>query len=82
MQLRCDHYRNTKYGERREIRCLQGCRARKVEDMVPKSILSMPIPVGFNAGDEEKWFHFQGNSLPSWGAFSKGKEYSAPIILG
>ncbi len=81
MQLRCDSERNTKYSEKRATRCLPDCRERKVADMVPKSALFMPTSPELNPNNEDYWFHFQGNSLSSWGAFSIGKGYSAAVDL-
>jgi hypothetical protein len=47
----------------------------------PKSLLSMLIPAGLNTSDGNEWFHFLGNSRPSWDAFSRGKGYSAAVGL-
>ena len=47
--------------------------------IVQKSVLSVPIPAGLNASDEDEWFHFQGNSLPSWGAFSRERGILRPM---
>lgn len=42
-----------------------GLRARKVEKLRKKSVLSIPIPAGLNANDKDEGFLFQGNSRPS-----------------
>lgn len=49
--------------------------------IVQKRVLSMSISAGLNASDENEWFHFQGNSLPSWDAFSEGAEFGIVRIL-
>ena len=51
-----------------------------VEEVEQKSVLSMPLPEGLNVSDEDDWFHFPSHSLASWGAFSKGKAYSAAAV--
>ena len=67
---------NSNY-ERRASRDLPDCRERKGETVVQKHVLSMPTPAGLHASHGDEWFHFPGNSLPSWGAFSEGKGYSS-----
>ena len=51
-----------------------------MEEVEPENALSMPIPTELDASDGGEWFHFQSHSLPSWGAFSRGKRYSAVSI--
>jgi hypothetical protein len=70
------------YDEKRVTSCLSGCRERKVVGTVSKNALSMSIAVGLNASDEDEWFHFQGHSLPSSGAFLRRKGYSATEVWG
>ena len=42
-----------------------------------KSVLPVPISAGLYASERNGRFHFQGYSLPSWGAFSQEKGYSS-----
>ena len=46
--------------------------------MVQKRVLYVSIPAGLYASNGDQWFHFQGNSLPSWSAFLGGKGVSLP----
>lgn len=69
------------YDERRATRWLPGCRERKVADMVPKSVLSMPTSVGLNASDEDKWFHFLCDSSQVGVLSQREKGYSAAGIV-
>ncbi len=47
-------------------------RARKGAGMLPKSVLSMPTPVGLNTNDQDQWFHFC--LPPKLRCFLRGKE--------
>ena len=42
-------------------------------------MLSVPIPSGLDASDENEWYHFQGHSLVM-GFFSEGQTHSTLAI--
>lgn len=41
------------------------------------SVRYVRILAGLNVSDGDDWFQFPSHSLPSWGAFSEGKDYPA-----
>jgi len=59
----------------RRLGVYQVVESEKLKKLCKKSVLSVPTPARLNASDGDEWFHFQGNSLPSWGAFSRQKAY-------